>query len=87
MKFVWKNSNPNRPLELQTILLKNIKESSWQQHLIELADALVAYKFYLPAFLDFRERNYRYGPLHFHERDLVRSLILFADYDGENRSY
>lgn len=70
-------------LELQTILLKNIKESSWQQHLVELADALVGYKFYLPAFLDFRGQNYRYGPLHFHEHDLVRSLILFADYDRE----
>ena len=37
------------------------------------------YKFYLPAFLDFRGRVYRCGILHFHECDLARSLIVFAD--------
>ncbi|KAL6491853.1 hypothetical protein OROGR_034003 [Orobanche gracilis] len=31
------------------------------------------------AFLDFRGRIYRSGILHFHERDLARSLIQFAD--------
>lgn len=36
------------------------------------------YQFSLPAFLDFRGRIYRSGILHFHERDLARSLIVFA---------
>lgn len=29
--------------------------------------------------MDFRGRNYRYGPFHFHERDLIRSLIVFGE--------
>lgn len=33
----------------------------------------------MPVFLDFRGRIYRSGILHFHERDLARSLIQFAD--------
>ncbi|KAL0386617.1 UNVERIFIED_CONTAM: putative DNA-directed RNA polymerase [Sesamum latifolium] len=36
------------------------------------------YQFYLPSFIDFRGRIYRSGILHFHERDLARSLIVFA---------
>ena len=42
------------------------------------------YKFYLPAFLDFRGRIYRSGVLHFHERDLARSLIVFSSQDSSD---
>lgn len=42
-----------------------------------MASAYAGYTFYIPAFLDFRGRIYRSGILHFHERDLARSLILF----------
>ena len=44
--------------------------------LITPANAMRLITFYLPAFLDFRGRIYRSGILHFHERDLARSLIL-----------
>ncbi|XP_073271479.1 probable DNA-directed RNA polymerase [Primulina huaijiensis] len=44
-----------------------------------LAKAYEGYQFYLPAFLDFRGRIYRCGVLHFHERYLARSLVLFAE--------
>lgn len=60
---------------------KNIQASNFELNIIKIAGALAGYKFYIPAFLDFRGRNYRYGLFHFHERDLVRSLILFADSD------
>ncbi|KAI5669088.1 hypothetical protein M9H77_18941 [Catharanthus roseus] len=36
------------------------------------------YQFYLPTFLDFRGRIYRSRVLHFYERDLARSLVLFG---------
>ena len=49
------------------------------QFIIKLATAYNGYRFYLPAFLDFRGRIYRSGILHFHERDLARSLLVFAD--------
>ncbi|KAL0292111.1 UNVERIFIED_CONTAM: putative DNA-directed RNA polymerase [Sesamum calycinum] len=50
--------------------------------------AYEGYQFYLPSFIDFRGRIYRSGILHFHERDLARSLIVFApnpydSYDSE----
>ena len=60
------------------ILCKDIQRSRSEQFLIKLADAYDGYKFYLPAFLDFRGRIYRSGVLHFHERDLARSLILIV---------
>lgn len=56
-----------------------------------MADAYRNYEFYLPAFLDFRGRIYRAGVLHFHERDISKSLILFSKteeeyYSGGNSS-
>ena len=65
--------------ELLQTLCKNIQRSRYEKLIIELAIAYDGYHFYLPAFLDFRGRIYRCGILHFHERDLARSLILFAD--------
>ncbi|OEL18324.1 putative DNA-directed RNA polymerase, partial [Dichanthelium oligosanthes] len=62
-------------------LEKNIQASNFEVYIMKIAEAFSGYKFYLPAFLDFRGRNYRYGPFHFHECDLVRSLILFAECD------
>jgi DNA-directed RNA polymerase len=64
---------------LYKLLLKNITEANYQQNIIYLADAYKDYYMYFPCFMDFRGRNYRYGPFHFHERDLVRSLIVFGD--------
>ena len=66
--------------ELLQTLCKNIQRSRYEKLIIKLAIAYDGYIFYLPAFLDFRGRIYRCGVLHFHERDLARSLILFADF-------
>ncbi|XP_061368161.1 probable DNA-directed RNA polymerase [Gastrolobium bilobum] len=57
---------------------KDIQCSRYEDFIIKLALAYDGYHFDLPAFLDFRGRIYRSGVLHFHERDLARSLILFA---------
>jgi sulfatase maturation enzyme AslB (radical SAM superfamily) len=65
--------------ELLHTLSKNIQRSRYETFIIKLAKAYDGYHFYLPAFLDFRGRIYRSGILHFHERDLARSLIVFAD--------
>ncbi|KAF3452229.1 hypothetical protein FNV43_RR08327 [Rhamnella rubrinervis] len=65
--------------ELLHTLCKNIQRSRYEQLIIKLAKAYDGYQFYLPAFLDFRGRIYRCGILHFHERDLARSMIVFAD--------
>ncbi|NP_064021.1 orf670 (mitochondrion) [Beta vulgaris subsp. vulgaris] len=59
------------------VLSTNIQRARYERTVIETASAYVGYTFYLPAFLDFRGRIYRSGILHFHERDLARSLILF----------
>lgn len=64
--------------ELLQTLNKNIQCARYEYLIIKLAMAYDGYHFYLPAFLDFRGRIYRSGILHFHERDLARSLILFA---------
>ncbi|KAL2905158.1 putative DNA-directed RNA polymerase [Bienertia sinuspersici] len=53
----------------------------YKDFIFELASAYAGYQLYLPAFLDFRGRIYRCGILHFHERDLARSLIQIDD-DG-----
>lgn len=68
---------------LQT-LCKNIQRSRYEKLIIKLAIAYDGYIFDLPAFLDFRGRIYRSGMLHFHERDLARSLILFSDSKSMN---
>lgn len=65
--------------ELITILHKNIQRATFEQATLKLAESLVGYRFYLPVYLDFRGRNYRRGVFHFHERDFMRSLFLFAD--------
>lgn len=65
--------------ELLHTLCKNIQRSRYDNFIIKLATAYNGYNFDLPAFLDFRGRIYRSGVLHFHERDLARSLIIFAD--------
>jgi DNA-directed RNA polymerase len=62
--------------ELLNTICKNIQRARYEKLIIELAIAYDGYQFDLPAFLDFRGRC---GVLHFHERDLARSLILFAD--------
>lgn len=80
-EFYMKDGLINKKLsfsDLLTTLCKNIQRSRYEKFLIKLASALNGYDFYLPAFLDFRGRIYRCGILHFHERDLARSLLLFA---------
>lgn len=57
------------------------QRARYEEFIFVLAEALVGYQFYLPAFLYFRGRIYRAGFLHFHERDLVRGLIVFAKPD------
>nr|UYK51799.1 hypothetical protein [Paphiopedilum micranthum] len=65
--------------ELLHTLCKNIQRARYEKLMIKLAIAYEGSNFYLPAFLDFRGRIYRCGILHFHERDLARSLIVFSD--------
>lgn len=72
--------------ELLHTLSKNIQRSRYENLIIKLAKAYDGYHFYLPAFLDFRGRIYRSGVLHFHERDLARSLIVFADFKSRGPS-
>lgn len=67
---------------LLNTVCKNIQRSRYERLIIKLANAFDGYKFYLPAFLDFRGRIYRSGVLHFHERDLARSMILLVDSDS-----
>lgn len=64
--------------ELLLTLQKDIQRSRYEKMIFDLAYAYEGYSFYLPAFLDFRGRIYRSGVLHFHERDLSRSLIQFV---------
>ena len=61
------------------ILSTNIQRARYERTVIDMANAYRGYRFYLPAFLDFRGRIYRSGIFHFHERDLARSLILFDE--------
>jgi len=56
-----------------------VQRARYEVFIMKLASAYSGYRFYLPAFLDFRGRIYRAGVLNFHERDLARSLILFAN--------
>lgn len=72
--------------DLLQIINKNIQRSRYENLILNLASAYDGYKFYLPAFLDFRGRIYRSGILHFHERDLARSLIVFADSNKSNNN-
>lgn len=72
--------------ELLHTLCKNIQRSRYEQLIIKLAKAYNGYQFDLPAFLDFRGRIYRSGILHFHERDLARSLIVFGGMTSNNNA-
>ena len=63
---------------LVTELLKRVQQARYEEFILILASAYRGYQFYLPAFVDFRGRIYRAGVLHFHERDLARSLLVFA---------
>lgn len=65
--------------ELLQTLCKNIQRARTEELMLNLAKAYDGYQFDLPAFMDFRGRIYRSGILHFHDRDLARSLIVFAD--------
>lgn len=65
--------------ELLLTLQKDIQRARYEKMILDLAMAYAGYSFYLPAFLDFRGRIYRCGVLHFHERDLSRSLIQFVE--------
>lgn len=62
---------------------KRVQRARYEDFVLTLAHAYEGYRFYLPAFMDFRGRVYRAGVLHFHERDLARSLIVFAAKEGE----
>lgn len=73
--------------DLLQILSNFIQRASYDNFIIKLATAYDGYDFYLPAFLDFRGRIYRSGVLHFHERDLARSLIVFAGQTCDNNIY
>jgi len=55
------------------------QKARYEDLIIRLVSAYEDYVFYLPAFMDFRGRIYRSGILHFHERDLARSLLVFAN--------
>lgn len=70
--------------EILNIVHKHIQRSRYENFILNLALAYDGYQFDLPAFLDFRGRIYRSGILHFHERDLARSLIIFADKKDED---
>nr|YP_009861459.1 ORF312 [Mirabilis himalaica]QKN19356.1 ORF312 [Mirabilis himalaica] len=72
--------------EILQLLSKNIQRARYEQLILNLASAYEGYTFYLPAFLDFRGRIYRCGILHFHERDLARSLIVFAGDDEKTNT-
>lgn len=66
-------------------LAKRVQAARYEEFIIRLASAYEDYVFYLPAFMDFRGRIYRSGILHFHERDLARSLIVFANKKQEGK--
>jgi DNA-directed RNA polymerase len=59
-------------------LLRRVQQARYEDFVLTLASAYDGYKCYLPAFMDFRGRIYRAGVLHYHERDLSRSLLLFS---------
>lgn len=65
--------------QLLLVLQKDIQRARYESLTFDLAHAYEGYSFYLPAFLDFRGRIYRCGLLHFHERDLSKSLIQFVE--------
>ena len=73
--------------ELVTILMKNMQRARYECTILDLAKAYDGYSLYFPAFIDFRGRVYRSGILHFHERDLSRSLLLLDFMHPEYMKY
>lgn len=64
---------------LLTELIKRVQQARYEEDFeITLAGAHQKSKFYRPAFMDLRGRIYRSGVLHFHERDLAKSLLQFV---------
>lgn len=59
--------------------MERIQRARYETFIINLASAYEGYQLDLPAFLYFRGRIYRAGVLHFHERDLARSFIVFSN--------
>lgn len=64
---------------LWSILDKRVQQARYEKYVMDLANMYEGYTLYFPAFIDFRGRIYRSGILHFHERDIVRSLICFEE--------
>ncbi|KAH0687275.1 hypothetical protein KY284_017828 [Solanum tuberosum] len=60
------------------VFLADVQRARYEDFILDIASAYAGYSFYLPAFVDFRGRIYRSGVLHFHERDIARSLIVFS---------
>ncbi|KAM3324036.1 hypothetical protein P3S67_005187 [Capsicum chacoense] len=60
-------------------LENRVQTARYEDFIIRLASSYEGYVFYLPAFMDFHGRIYHSGILHFHERDLARSFILFFE--------
>lgn len=65
--------------DLELEFSKRVQQARFEDFILDIANAYRGYEFYLPAFLDFRGRIYRTGLLHFHERDIAKSLILFSN--------
>jgi len=82
--FFFSNVHGIKALTSYHILLKElltrVQRARYEDFVIKLASAYEGYQLYLPAFMDFRGRIYRSGVLHFHERDLSKSLLLFSVY-------
>lgn len=77
-------ANLTNSQDLLKDFMGRIQRARYETFIINLASAYEGYRFYLPTFLDFRARIYRAGVLHFHERDLARSLIVFSDSPYQN---
>lgn len=70
-----------------SVLDKRIQQARYEQYILKLARAYAGSTMYFPAFIDFRGRISRSGILHFHERDLVRSLLCFSKVPSEMSQY
>jgi DNA-directed RNA polymerase len=69
--------------ELLKVFMSQVQNARYESLVIDLASSYDGYLIFFPCFLDFRGRIYRSGILHFHERDLARSLIVFSNvYDN-----
>lgn len=77
--------------ELVNFLNKSIQRARFERTVIEQADAFQGYDLYFPASLDFRGRIYRSGIMHYHQREICKSLIEFSgrekDLDVRDEKY